>query len=47
MKTILDWLGWTLAVRGPWLMSSAGNPLGRWCLSRAGNWAYGADGEPK
>lgn len=38
---MLNWLGYMLAIYGPWrLTCSADNLIGRWSLPRAGMWAY-------
>lgn len=37
----MNWVGWVFVMCGPWRITcSAGNPVGRWCLPRAGRWAY-------
>lgn len=42
----LNWLGYVLVIYGPLnLTASADNPVGRWCLPRAGAYAYPFDCE--
>lgn len=37
----MNWLGYMLVIYGPlWPFATAGNPIGDWCLPRAGAWAY-------
>lgn len=41
MTTLLNWIGYQLVMHGPLsLTGSATNPIGRWCLPRAGGHAY-------
>ena len=41
MSRALDWIGWIALMHGPFrIVAHADNPVGRWCLRRAGAWAY-------
>jgi hypothetical protein len=40
--TVLNWIGYQMCLRLPFNMGiDASTRLGRWCLVRAGNHAYG------
>ena len=42
MQKMLNWIGWIAVMHGPFRLTvSADNPIGRWCLPRAGGYAYG------
>lgn len=37
----MNCIGYLLVIYGPWRITcSADNPIGRWCLPRAGAYAY-------
>lgn len=41
MNRFLNWIGWIAVMYGPWRITCGDNPIGRWCLPRAGGHAYG------
>jgi hypothetical protein len=44
MERFLNWLGFVAVMYGPHRITvSADNPIGRWCLPRAGAHAYPPD----
>jgi hypothetical protein len=38
---IIDWVGYQFVMFGPlWLTVNVDHAFGRWCIDRAGGWAY-------